>query len=135
MRLLPLLTLFGYDSLIFKKRSLKCDSRRFLRYGVKFDIGALLTSNFFAVWRFIIFRQQEGMHASAFLRNKPKFLSSNEGMHAYSFLFDKQKITSEKDKNKPQSLGRFEIFFRGLIATFWHSRSHKIEVAVLGLLA
>ena len=46
-----------------------------------------------------------------------------------------KKTTSEKDKNKPQKLGRFEIFFRGLIATFWHSRSHKIEVAVLGLLA
>ena len=75
------------------------------------------------------------VHASAFLRNKPKFLSSNEGMHAYSFLFDKQKTTSEKDKNKPQKLGRFEIFFRGLIATFWHSRSHKIEFAVWGLLA
>ena len=83
---------------------------------MKFDIGALLTSKFLAVWRFIIFRQQEGMHA-------------------YSFLFDKQKTTSEKDKNKPQKLGRFEIFFRGLIATFWHSRSHKIEFAVLGLLA
>ena len=115
--------------------ALKCDFRRFLRYGVKFDIGALLTSKFLAVWRFIIFRQQEGMHASAFLRNKPKFLSSNEGMHAYSFLFDKQKTTSEKDKNKPQKLGRFEIFFRGLIATFWHSRSHKTESAVWGLLA
>lgn len=75
------------------------------------------------------------MHAYSFLRNKPKFLSSNEGMHAYSFLFDKQKTTSEKDKNKPQKLGRFEIFFRGLIATFWHSRSHKIEFAVWGLLA
>lgn len=46
-----------------------------------------------------------------------------------------KKTASEKDKNKPQKLGRFEIFFRGLIATFWHSRSHKIEVAVLGLLA
>jgi hypothetical protein len=45
------------------------------------------------------------------------------------------KTTFEKDKNKPQKLGRFEIFFRGLIATFWHSRSHKIEFAVLGLLA
>ena len=56
-------------------------------------------------------------------------------MHASAFLSEKQKSTSEKDKNKPQSLGRFEIFFRGLIATFWHSRSHKIEVAVLGLLA
>jgi hypothetical protein len=32
-------------------------------------------------------------------------------------------------------LGRFEIFFRGLIATFWQSRSHKIEFAVWGLLA
>ena len=79
--------------------ALKCDFRRFLRYGVKFDIGALLTSKFLAVWRFIIFRQQEGMHASA-------------------FLSEKQKTTSEKDKNKPQKLGRFEIFFRGLIATF-----------------
>jgi len=50
-------------------------------------------------------------------------------------LRETKKPTSEKDKNKPQSLGRFEIFFRGLIATFWHSRSHKIEFAVLGLLA
>lgn len=41
----------------------------------------------------------------------------------------------KKDKNKPQKLGRFEIFFRGLVTTFWHSRSHKIEFAVLGLLA
>ena len=75
------------------------------------------------------------MHASAFLRNKPKFLSSNEGMHAYSFLFDKQKTTSEKDKNKPQKLVRFEVFFRGLIATFGISDTHKTESAVLGLLA
>ena len=75
------------------------------------------------------------MHAYSFLRNKPKFLSSNEGMHAYSFLFDKQKTTSEKDKNKPQKLGSFEIFFRGLIATFGISDTHKTESAVLGLLA
>ena len=75
------------------------------------------------------------MHASAFLRTKPKFLSSNEGMHAYSFLFDKQKTTSEKDKNKPQKLGHFEIFFRGLVATFGISDSHKTESAVWGLLA
>ncbi|POU12551.1 hypothetical protein C3420_16615 [Acinetobacter sp. ACNIH3] len=80
--------------------ALKCDFRRFLRYGVKFDIGALLTSKFLAVWRFIIFRQQEGMCTL------PRFSPRNK------------KPTSEKDKNKPQNLGRFEIFFRGLIATF-----------------
>jgi len=62
---------------------------------VKFDIGALLTSKFLAVWRFIIFRQQEGM--CTLTRFSPR----------------NKKTTSEKDKNKPQKLGRFEIFFRG----------------------
>ncbi|WP_455803255.1 hypothetical protein, partial [Acinetobacter guillouiae] len=81
-----------------------------LRYGAKFDIGVLLTSKFLAVWRFIIFRQQEGMHASAFLRNKPKFLSSNEGMHAYSFLFDKQKPPLKKIKISPKSWGVLKFF-------------------------
>ncbi|WP_208092456.1 hypothetical protein, partial [Escherichia coli] len=66
---------------------------------------------------FIIFRQQLGM--CTLTRFSPR----------------NKKTTSEKDKNKPQKLGRFEIFFRGLVTTFWHSRSHKIEFAVLGLLA
>ena len=46
-----------------------------------------------------------------------------------------KKPTSEKDKNKPQKLGHFEIFFRGLVATFGISDSHKTESAVWGLLA
>ncbi|WP_218944688.1 hypothetical protein, partial [Acinetobacter sp. YH12208] len=60
------------DSPVFEEKALKCDFRRFLRYGVKFDIGALLTIKFLAVWRFIISRQQEGMHAYAFLSEKQK---------------------------------------------------------------
>jgi hypothetical protein len=57
---------------VFSKNALKCDFRPFLSYGAKFDIGTSLTSKFLAVWRFIIFRQQEGMHAYAFLSEKQK---------------------------------------------------------------
>ena len=70
---------------------------RFLSYGAKFDIGTSLTSKFFlAVWRFIIFRQQEGMHAR--LR-----VSLRE-----------TKTPSKNTKNKPQNLGRFAGIIGGM---------------------
>jgi hypothetical protein len=39
---------------------------------VKIDILKVADRQVLAVWRFIIFRQQEGMHASAFLSEKQK---------------------------------------------------------------
>ncbi|MDN8587082.1 hypothetical protein QY211_22800, partial [Vibrio alginolyticus] len=63
------------------------------------------------------------MHASAFLRNKPKFLSSNEGMHAYSFLFDKQKPPLKKIKISPKSWGVLKFFLEQLLAQCLHAFS------------
>jgi MFS family permease len=75
------------------------------------------------------------MHASAFLRNKPKFLSSNEGMHAYSFLFDKQKPPLKKIKISPKSWGVLKFFLEQLLAQCLHAFSfglfHLIAMKVI----
>ena len=56
-------------------------------------------------------------------------------MHASAFSPETKNRPLKKIKISPKSWGILKSFFRGLVATFGISDSHKTESAVWGLLA